>query len=191
MAENPIQFVWERPKAAQYGRTSHTKYMRTTPAAGGKKYGPIGHLWRHSTPWEVSGDACRVRWSGVAINATNRVHTVRVFPPLILDTWRRGRGLVHMALSDLSGHARPSHSACTSTQVMRPSVAHGAGLGAVLFPPAPGVVRMYFVWEVRPYWAAFGLSHTNCMGFSAIRFVWPNICIFPKVDRGWQNYFAP
>ena len=72
---------------------------------------------------------------------------------------------------------------------MRPSVAHGVGLGAVLFPPAPGVVRMYFVWEVRPYWAAFGLSHTNCMGFSAIRFVWPNICIFPKVDRGWQNYF--
>ena len=57
------------------------------------------------------------------------------------------------------------------------------------FPPAPGVVRIYFVWEVRPYWAAFGLSHTNCMGFSAIRFVWPNICIFPKVDRGWQNYF--
>ena len=115
---------------------------------------------------------------------------MRVFPPLILDTWWRGRGRVHMALSDLSGHARPSHSACTSTQVMRPSVAHGAGLGAVLFPPAPGVVRMYFVWEVRPYWAAFGLSHTNCMGFSAIRFVWPNICIFPKVDRGWQNYFA-
>ena len=94
-----------------------------------------------------------------------------------------------MALSDLSGHARPSHSACTSTHVMRPSVAHGAGLGAVLFPPAPGVVRINFVWEVRPYWAAFGLSHTNCMGFSAIRFVWPNICIFPKVDRGWQNYF--
>ena len=114
---------------------------------------------------------------------------MRVLPPLILDTWRRGRGRVHMALSDLSGHARPSPSACTSTHVMRPSVAHGAGLGAVLFPPAPGVVRINFVWEVRPYWAAFGLSHTNCMGFSAIRFVWPNICIFPKVDRGWQNYF--
>ena len=62
-------------------------------------------------------------------------------------------------------------------------------MGAYFFPPAPGVVRIYFVWEVRPYWAAFGLSHTNCMGFSAIRFVWPNICIFPKVDRGWQNYF--
>ena len=61
-------------------------------------------------------------------------------------------------------------------------------MGAYFFPPAPGVVRIYFVWEVRPYWAAFGLSHTNCMGFSAIRFVWPNICIFPKVDRGWQNY---
>ena len=57
-------------------------------------------------------------------------------------------------------------------------------MGAYFFPPAPGVVRIYFVWEVRPYWAAFGLSHTNCMGFSAIRFVWPNICIFPKVDRG-------
>ena len=63
-------------------------------------------------------------------------------------------------------------------------------MGAYFFPPAPGVVRIYFVWEVRPYWAAFGLSHTNCMGFSAIRFVWPNICIFPKVDRGWQNYFV-
>ena len=63
-------------------------------------------------------------------------------------------------------------------------------MGAYFFPPAPGVVRIYFVWEVRPYWAAFGLSHTNCMGFSAIRFVWPNICIFPKVDRGWQNYFG-
>ena len=63
-------------------------------------------------------------------------------------------------------------------------------MGAYFFPPAPGVVRINFVWEVRPYWAAFGLSHTNCMGFSAIRFVWPNICIFPKVDRGWQNYFG-
>ena len=124
----------------------------------------------------------RVRWSGVAINATNRVHQC-VFSP-ILDTWRRGRGRVHMALSDLSGHARPSHSACTSTQVMRPSLAHGVGLGVVLFPLAPGVVRMYFVCEVRSYWSAFGLSHTNCMGFSAICFVWPKVCIFPKVDRG-------
>ena len=62
-------------------------------------------------------------------------------------------------------------------------------MGPYFFPPAAGVVRMYFVWEVRPYWAAFGLSHTNCMGFSAIRFVWPKVCLFPKVDRGWQNYF--
>jgi hypothetical protein len=62
-------------------------------------------------------------------------------------------------------------------------------MGAYFFPPAPGVVRIYFVWEVRPYWAAFGLSHTNCMGFSAIRFVWPNICIFPKVDRGTRFRF--
>ena len=37
MAENPIPFVWERPKAPQHGRTSHTKYMRTTPGAGGKR----------------------------------------------------------------------------------------------------------------------------------------------------------
>ena len=51
------------------------------PQASGKKYGPIGHLRRHSTPREVSGDACRVRWSGVAINATNRVHQC-VFSPL-------------------------------------------------------------------------------------------------------------
>ena len=62
-------------------------------------------------------------------------------------------------------------------------------MGAYFFPPATGVVRIYFVWEVRPYWAAFGLSHTNCMGFSAICFVWPKVCLFPKVDRGWQNYF--
>ena len=55
--------------------------MRTTTGAGGKKYGPIGYLRRHSTPREVSGDACRVRWSGVAINATNRVHQC-VFSPL-------------------------------------------------------------------------------------------------------------
>ena len=27
------------------------------------------------------------------------------------------------------------------------------------------------------------------MGFSAICFVWPKVCIFPKVDRGWQFYF--
>ena len=56
-------------------------------------------------------------------------------------------------------------------------------MGAYFFPPAPGVVRIYFVWEVRPYWAAFGLSHTNCMGFSAIRFVWPKVCVFPKVNK--------
>ena len=55
--------------------------MRTTTGAGGKKYGPIGYLRRHSTPREVSRDACRVRWSGVAINATNRFHHC-VFPPL-------------------------------------------------------------------------------------------------------------
>ena len=40
MAENHIQFVWERPKADQYDRTSHTKYMRTTPGAGGKSTTP-------------------------------------------------------------------------------------------------------------------------------------------------------
>ena len=75
-----------------------------------------------------------------------------VFPPShTVDTWRRGRGRVHMALTDLSGHARPSHSACTSTQVMRPSVAHGAGLVAVLLPAGPG-----------------GGPHIFCMGGTAI-----------------------
>ena len=87
--------------------------------------------------------------------------------------------------------ATPDHL----TRHASPDTSHGVlcrrrcPMGPYFFPPAPGVVRMYFVWEVRPYWAAFGLSHTNCVGFSAIRFVWPNICIFPKVDRGWQNYF--
>ena len=147
--------------------SSHTKYMRTTIGAGGKKYGPIGHPRRHSTPWEVSGDACRVRWSGVAINATNRVHQCVFSPLLILDIWRRGRGRVHMALTDLSGHARPSHSACTSTQVMRPSVAHGAGLVAVyFFPPAPVVVW----WSAYILYGRYG--HIGRLSVSPIQIVW-------------------
>ena len=58
-------------------------------------------------------------------------------------------------------------------------------MGPYFFPPAAGVVRMYFVWEVRPYWAAFGLSHTNCMGFSAICFVWQTFVHFNF--QNWQT----
>ena len=39
MGEHIIQFVWERPKAPP---TSHTKYMGTTPGAGGKRTAPSG-----------------------------------------------------------------------------------------------------------------------------------------------------
>ena len=64
---------------------------------------------------------------------------------------------------------------------MRPSLAHGVGLGAVLFPPAPGVVRMYFVWEVilvgfrsLPYKLYGVFRHMFCMA--------KKVCIFPKVE---------
>ena len=118
MGERIIQFVWERPKADQYGRTSHTKYMRTTTGAGGKKYGPIGHLRRHSTPWEVPGDACRVRWSGVAINATNRVHQC-VFSPLSYWIYGGAAGDEYIwlfptsaAMLDHSTRHAPPHRSC-------------------------------------------------------------------------------
>ena len=166
MAENPIQFVWERPKADQYGRTSHTKYMRTTIGAGGKKYGPIGYLRRHSTPREVSGDACRVRWSGVAINATNRVHQC-VFSPLSYWIYGGAAGDEYIwllptsaAMLDHPTRRAPPHRSCGRQWRT------GRASWPYFFPPAPVVVRTYFVWEVRPYWSAFGLSHTNCMGFS-------------------------
>ena len=116
--------------------------------------------------------------------------SVRALPPLRLDTWRRGRGRVHVAVSDLNVHAQPSHSACTLGHLPWEAVPPGVPDGAFLFPPAPGVVRMYFVCEVRPCWGAFGLSHTNCMGFSAIYFVWQNICPVPKANRGWRIYFV-
>ena len=65
--------------------------------------------------------------------------SVRVSPPLILDTWRRGQGRVHMALSDLSGH-RPAHSACTSTQV--------GHIGRLSVSP------IQIVWDFPPYLVA-------------------------------------
>ena len=43
--------------------------------------GPVGHLRRHGFPREVSEGACRVGWSGVAVNTTNRVRQC-VFSPL-------------------------------------------------------------------------------------------------------------
>ena len=58
--------------------------MRTTTGLAGIRTAPSdtsGGTAPRPVPWEVSGDACRVRWSGVAINATNRVHQC-VFPPL-------------------------------------------------------------------------------------------------------------
>ena len=53
-----------------------------------------------------------------------------------------------MAVSDLNVHAQPSDSACTLGDLPREAVPPGVPDGAVLFPPAPGVVPMYFVWEV-------------------------------------------
>ena len=82
MAETPIPFVWERPQAPQHGRTSHTKYMRTTPGAGGKRKALyIGDPRRHGFPREVSKGAYRVERSGVAVYTTNRVRQC-VFSPL-------------------------------------------------------------------------------------------------------------
>ena len=166
--------------------------MRTTPAAGGKKYGPIGHLRRHSTPREVSGDACRVRWSGVAINATNRVHQCVFFP---LSYWIHGGAAgdeyiwlfpTSAAMLDHPTRHAPPHRSCGR----RWRTEWASGPYSSRRPRGWSACILYGRYRtVRPYWAAFGLSHTNCMGFSAIRFVWPNICIFPKVDRGWQNYF--
>ena len=53
-----------------------------------------------------------------------------------------------MAVSDLNGHDRPPHSACTLRHLPREAVPPEVPDGVVLFPPAPGVVPMYFVWEV-------------------------------------------
>ena len=174
MAENPIQIVWERPKAAQYGRTSHTKYMRTTTAqctgAGGKKYGPIGHLRRHSTPWEVSGDACRVRWSGVAINATNRVHQC-VFSPGFspLSYWIHGGAAgdeytwlfpTSAAMLDhLTRHAPPHRSCGRRWRTGRAS-------GPYFFPLAWG-------WSACILYGRYG--HIGRLSVSPIQIVW----VFP------------
>ena len=81
---------------------------------------------------------------------TEAIDSLYVFPfwIIILDTWRRGRGQVHMAVSDLNGHDRPPHSACTLRHLPREAVPPEVPDGAVLFPPAPGLVPMYFVWEV-------------------------------------------
>ena len=91
-----------------------------------------------------------------------------------------------MAVSDLNGHDRPPHSACTLRHLPREAVPPEVPDGAVLFPPAPGVVPMYFVWEVG---GAFGLFHTNCMMRSPMYFVWQNICPVPKANSGWRIYF--
>ena len=159
------------------------------PRVSGKKYGPIGHIRRHSTPWEVPGDACRVRWSGVAINATNRVHQCVFFPGF--SPSHTGYMVARPGTSTY-GSFRPQRPCSTIPLGMHLHTDHAAVGGARggprgrTLPAGPGGGPHVFCMGG---WAAFGLSHTNCMGFSAIRFVWPNICIFPKVDRGWQNYF--
>ena len=103
-------------------------------------------------------------------------------PPLSPPDFRAG-GQPHSLVACVVIWASPHRSCGRRWRAGRAS-------GPYFFPPAPMVVRMYFVWEVRPYWSAFGLSHTNCMGFSAICFVWPKVCIFPKANRGWQIYFG-
>ena len=84
MAENPIQFVWERPKADQYDRTSHTKYMRTIPGAGGKKYGPEARPARHRRPHDLCGGARRVGWSSMAAEVgKSHMYSSPAAPPYI------------------------------------------------------------------------------------------------------------
>ena len=52
-------------------------------------------------------------------------------------------------------------------------------MGPYFFPPAPGGWSSACILYGRyGRTIAFGLSHSNCMGFSAIYFVWQNICTF-------------
>ena len=161
--------------------------MRTTIGAGGKKYGPIGHLRRHSTPWEVPGDACGVRWSGVAINATNRVHQC-VFSPLSYWIYGGAAGDEYIwllptsaAMLDHPTRRAPPHRSCGRQWRT------GRASWPYFFPPAPVVVRTYFVWEVRPYWSAFGLSHTNCMGFHHTFKYCKTFVLFQKLTGGGDS----
>ena len=181
MAENHIQFVWERPKADQYDRTSHTKYMRTTTGAGGKKYGPIGHLRRHSTPWEVSGDACRVRWSGVAINATNRVHQCVFFP---LSYWIHGGAAgdeyiwlfpTSAAMLDHSTRHAPPHRSCGRRWRT------GRASGPYFFPLAWG-------WSACILYGRYG--HIGRLSVSPIQIVWgfPPYVLYGQTSAYFQKW---
>ena len=81
MGERIIQFVWKRPKAPP---TSHTKYMGTSPGAGGKRTGSVGHLRRHGFLREVCEGACRVGWPVVAVQVGNsHVYLSPAAPPCI------------------------------------------------------------------------------------------------------------
>ena len=161
--------------------------MRTTTGAGGKKYGPIGYLRRHSTPREVSGDACRVRWSGVAINATNRVHQC-VFSPLSYWIYGGAAGDEYIwllptsaAMLDHPTRRAPPHRSCGRQWRT------GRASWPYFFPPAPVVVRTYFVWEVRPYWSAFGLSHKIVWGFHHKFKYCKTFVLFQKLTGGGDS----
>ena len=154
--------------------------MRTTTGAGGKKYGPIGYLRRHSTPREVSGDACQVRWSGVAINATNRVHQC-VFSPLSYWIYGGAAGDEYIwllptsaAMLDHPTRRAPPHRSCGRQWRT------GRASWPYFFPPAPVVVRTYFVlvWEVpgtrtrTRYTSVPGYGHIGRLSGSPIQIVW-------------------
>ena len=73
MAENPIQFIWERyqrrpPPYKIYGRN-----RRCRPPPRGTVTAPSAHPWQHGHPREVHKVVCRVGRSGVEANARRRV----------------------------------------------------------------------------------------------------------------------
>ena len=80
MAENPIQFVWERPKAPDLPYKIHGDH----PRGQREEDGPVGHLRRHGFPREVSEGACRVGWPVVAVQVGNsHVYLSPAAPPCI------------------------------------------------------------------------------------------------------------
>ena len=80
MAENPIQFVWERPKAPDLPYKIHGDH----PRGQREEDGLVGHLRRHDFPREVSEGACRVVWSSVDVQVENsHVYLSLAAPPCI------------------------------------------------------------------------------------------------------------
>ena len=137
--------------------------MRTTTGAGGKKYGPIGYLRRHSTPREVSGDACRVRWSGVAINATNRVHQC-VFSPSHTGYMAARPG------TSTYGSYRPQRPCSTIPLGVHLHTGHAAVSGARGGPRGRTSSRRPRWWSAHILYGRYG--HIGRLSVSPIQIVW-------------------